>query len=65
MPDRDLIGYGATPPKVSWPNDASIAISLLVNYEEGSENLLQDGVGRREMAMLASFGQETLGGVAP
>ena len=49
MPERDLIGYGATPPRVRWPNDARVAISLVVNYEEGSENLLQDGIGRREM----------------
>ena len=48
MPERDLVGYGATPPRVRWPNDARIAISLVVNYEEGSENLLQDGIGRRE-----------------
>lgn len=47
--DRDLIGYGANPPRVRWPGDARIAISLVVNYEEGSENLLQDGIGRREM----------------
>jgi hypothetical protein len=37
MPERDLIGYGATPPSVRWPNDARIAVSLVVNYEEGSE----------------------------
>ena len=49
MQDRDLVGYGATPPRVRWPNDARVAISLVVNYEEGSENLLQDGIGRREM----------------
>ena len=49
MQDRDLVGYGANPPRVRWPNDARIAISLVVNYEEGSENLLQDGIGRREM----------------
>ncbi len=49
MSERDLIGYGANPPRVRWPNDARIAISLVVNYEEGSENLLQDGIGRREM----------------
>jgi hypothetical protein len=47
-PERDLIGYGATQPRVRWPNDARVAISLVVNYEEGSENLLQDGGGRRE-----------------
>ena len=42
MQDRDLVGYGATPPRVRWPNDARVAISLVVNYEEGTENLLQD-----------------------
>lgn len=46
MQERDLVGYGANPPRVRWPGDARIAISLVVNYEEGSENLLQDGVGR-------------------
>jgi hypothetical protein len=30
---RDLIGYGANPPKVRWPNGARIAISLVVTYE--------------------------------
>ncbi|MBI3966065.1 MAG: allantoinase, partial [Chloroflexi bacterium] len=46
--ERDLIGYGGSPPEVRWPGGARIAISLVVNYEEGSENLLQDGIGRRE-----------------
>lgn len=35
--ERDLVGYGKTPPKVEWPGGARIAISLVVNYEEGSE----------------------------
>ena len=34
---RDLIGYGTTPPKVEWPNGACLAVSLVVNYEEGAE----------------------------
>ena len=49
MQDRDLVGYGPTPPRVRWPHAARVAISLVVNYEEGSENLLQDGIGRREL----------------
>ena len=48
MPDRDLVGYADTPPRVTWPQGARVAISLVVNYEEGSENLLQDGLPRRE-----------------
>src|ERR687884_1394516 len=35
--ERDLAGYGKTPPRVAWPNDARIAISVVLNYEEGSE----------------------------
>jgi allantoinase len=42
-PRRDVVGYNGKPPKVSWPGDARIAISLVVNYEEGSERAVGDG----------------------
>ena len=42
-PIRNLVGYSGQPPKVSWPGDARIAISLVVNYEEGSEPAVGDG----------------------
>jgi peptidoglycan/xylan/chitin deacetylase (PgdA/CDA1 family) len=43
-PTRDLIGYGATPPFVTWPNGAKVAINLVLVYEEGSEySWLEDG----------------------
>lgn len=35
---RDLIGYGRRPPKVIWPNNAKVAVNLVINYEEGSEH---------------------------
>ncbi len=31
MSARDLVGYGANPPVVKWPNGARIAISVVVN----------------------------------
>ena len=34
---RDLTGYGKTPPVVEWPGGARIAVSFVINYEEGSE----------------------------
>ena len=34
---RDLVGYGRTPPTRPWLGSARLAISLVVNYEEGSE----------------------------
>ena len=43
MAARDLIGYGPKPPVVEWPNGARIAVSFVVNYEEGSENSILDG----------------------
>lgn len=46
--ERDLIGYGPNPPKVEWPNGARIAVSVVVNYEEGSEYSLLDGDDHHE-----------------
>ena len=40
---RDMRGYGATPPDAKWPMGARIAISLVLNYEEGGENCLLHG----------------------
>lgn len=34
---RDLVGYGEHVPNANWPNGAKVAISLVLNYEEGSE----------------------------
>ena len=43
MNARDLVGYGTNPPKFTWPNGARIAVSVVVNYEEGSEYSILDG----------------------
>jgi peptidoglycan/xylan/chitin deacetylase (PgdA/CDA1 family) len=40
---RDLVGYGRRKPKFSWPNNARVAVSLVVNFEEGSEFSVADG----------------------
>jgi len=54
-PPRDVVGYEGNPPKVTWPNGAKIAISLVVNYEEGSERSIGDGDDTREAGGPASF----------
>jgi len=41
--ERDLIGYGQTPPQHRWLGSARVAISLVVNYEEGSERSIPMG----------------------
>ena len=48
MNERDFIGYGPNPPKIEWPDGARVAVSVVVNYEEGSENSLLDGDPHRE-----------------
>jgi peptidoglycan/xylan/chitin deacetylase (PgdA/CDA1 family) len=42
-PQRDLIGYGRDLPPGGWPGGARIAVSVVVNYEEGSERSLAMG----------------------
>lgn len=41
--DRDLVGYGATPPAANWPNGARIAVQFVINYEEGAESTVLNG----------------------
>lgn len=36
-PARDLVGYGESVPEVNWPDGARLALSVVLNYEEGSE----------------------------
>ncbi|TQS73133.1 allantoinase PuuE [Rhodobacteraceae bacterium] len=40
---RDMRGYGPTPPDPHWPAQAKIAISMVLNYEEGGENNILHG----------------------
>ena len=45
---RDMIGYGPRAPQVAWPGGARVAISLVLNYEEGGENNILHGDGQSE-----------------
>ena len=56
MTDRDLVGYGATPPDPRWPNGARLALSFVLNYEEGGERSVEEGDGESE-----SFLHEVVG----
>jgi peptidoglycan/xylan/chitin deacetylase (PgdA/CDA1 family) len=40
---RDFAGYRGKPPDPRWPNGARVAVSLVVNFEEGSEFSVTDG----------------------
>ena len=40
---RNMIGYGAHPPKAQWPGGAKVAVQFVLNYEEGGENCILHG----------------------
>jgi putative urate catabolism protein len=56
MSDREYLGYGATPPDPKWPNGARLALSFVLNYEEGGERTILEGDGESE-----SFLHEVVG----
>jgi peptidoglycan/xylan/chitin deacetylase (PgdA/CDA1 family) len=45
---RDYRGYGDSAPAVRWPNGARLALSIVVNFEEGAELSLSRGDERNE-----------------
>lgn len=40
---RDPVGYGEHPPHPRWPGGARLAVSFVLNYEEGAENTILNG----------------------
>ena len=40
---RNMIGYGSKQIKVVWPNNAKLALQIVLNYEEGGENSVLHG----------------------
>ena len=60
---RNLIGYGATPPHPKWPNNARIAVQVVLNYEEGGENCILHGDAASESFLSEIVGAEPRKGV--
>jgi putative urate catabolism protein len=60
---RDLIGYGAKPPKAKWPGNARIAVQFVLNYEEGGENAILHGDAASESFLSEMIGTPALEGV--
>jgi allantoinase len=48
MESRDLRGYGGAPPHPHWPGGARVAVSVVVNFEEGAELSVAEGDERNE-----------------
>jgi peptidoglycan/xylan/chitin deacetylase (PgdA/CDA1 family) len=55
---RDLVGYGRHVPTVGWPGGARIAISVVVNYEEGSE--LSFAMGDPDQETITEWGSYSM-----
>jgi peptidoglycan/xylan/chitin deacetylase (PgdA/CDA1 family) len=45
---RDLVGYANRPPAIAWPEGARVAVSFVLNFEEGAEFSVADGDARNE-----------------
>ncbi len=60
---RDLIGYGQNPPHAHWPNQARVAISFVLNYEEGGERCILHGDKESEAFLSEMPGAQPLPGV--
>ena len=46
--ERDLRGYGQQWPAVRWPGQAPLAVSFVLNFEEGAEFSMTDGDDHNE-----------------
>jgi allantoinase len=56
---RDFVGYGRNLPDPKWPGGARIAVNVVANFEEGSEQNVLDGEPQSEAALTDAGGNET------
>lgn len=45
---RDLLGYAGNPPRAAWPSGARVALSFVINFEEGAEFSVAEGDAANE-----------------
>ena len=59
---RDMIGYGSKDQKIKWPNNARIAVQIVLNYEEGAENCVLNGDKNSEIFLSEIIGAKPIKG---
>ena len=59
---RNFIGYGAKGIKISWPNNAKLALQIVLNYEEGGENSVLNGDKYSETFLSEIIGAKAIKG---
>ena len=59
---RNMIGYGSKDLKISWPNNAKLALQIVLNYEEGAENNILHGDKSSETFLSEIIGAKAIKG---
>ncbi len=59
---RDMIGYGSKELKITWPNNARLAVQIVLNYEEGAENCILNGDKHSEIFLSEIIGAQPIKG---
>ena len=57
-----MIGYGAKDKKIKWPNNAKIAVQIVLNFEEGAENCVLNGDKHSEVFLSEIIGAQPVRG---
>ena len=60
--NRNYVGYGKDTPKISWPNNAKLALQFVLNYEEGAENNILNGDDHSEIFLSEIIGAKPVKG---
>ena len=59
---RNMVGYGSKKFQVKWPNNARIALQIVLNYEEGAENCVLHGDKHSEVFLSEIIGAQPVKG---
>ena len=59
---RDFVGYGSKGKQISWPNNAKLALQIVLNYEEGGENSVLNGDKYSETFLSEIIGAKAIKG---
>jgi len=59
---RDMVGYGSKDKRIRWPNNARIAVQIVLNYEEGAENCVLNGDKNSEVFLSEIIGAQPVKG---
>ena len=59
---RDMVGYGSKNKRIRWPNNARIAVQIVLNYEEGAENCVLNGDNNSEIFLSEIIGAQPVKG---